>query len=131
MKEWARHLQQGVEAAKQGDLDGAERHYRETLRLNPGKARDESSVDAQKLLDQIQPQKAQKAQRRISPVKRKVMGLSEYLADLDLMPWFKSVGKSIDEPLHRISHWDEWPGPLSKPTEAAHLRQYGRRAFLS
>ena len=35
MKEWVRHLHKGIEAAKQGDLDGAEAHYRETLRLNP------------------------------------------------------------------------------------------------
>lgn len=35
MKEWVRHLQMGVEAVKHGDLDGAEAHYRETLRLNP------------------------------------------------------------------------------------------------
>jgi hypothetical protein len=51
------------------------------------------------------------------------MELSEYLADLKRIPWFKSVGKPIDEPLHRISDWDEWPGPSSKPTEALHLRQ--------
>jgi tetratricopeptide (TPR) repeat protein len=35
MKEWLRHLQKGVEAAKQGNLDGAETHFRETLRWNP------------------------------------------------------------------------------------------------
>lgn len=51
------------------------------------------------------------------------MELSEYLAELSGIPWFKSVGKPIDQPLHRISSWDEWPGPSSKPTEAVHLRQ--------
>lgn len=35
MKKWTEHLQKGVEAARQGDLDRAEGHYRETLRLNP------------------------------------------------------------------------------------------------
>jgi len=35
MKEWVSHLQKGVEAAKQGNLDGAEAHFRETLRWNP------------------------------------------------------------------------------------------------
>jgi tetratricopeptide (TPR) repeat protein len=35
MKEWMEHLQKGVEAAKQGDLDRAEAHFRETLRWNP------------------------------------------------------------------------------------------------
>lgn len=35
MKDWVQHLQKGVEAAKQGDLNGAEVHYRETLRRNP------------------------------------------------------------------------------------------------
>ena len=35
MKEWVEHLQKGVEAAKHGDLDQAEAHFRETLRWNP------------------------------------------------------------------------------------------------
>ena len=35
MQESMGHLQRGFEAAKRGDLDGAEAHFRETLRLNP------------------------------------------------------------------------------------------------
>lgn len=35
MNEWMGHLQQGFEAAKQGNLDQAEAHFRETLRCNP------------------------------------------------------------------------------------------------
>src|ERR1044072_4521046 len=35
MKQWMRHLQEGVEAAKRGDLDRAEAHSRETLRCSP------------------------------------------------------------------------------------------------
>src|ERR1041384_4805944 len=35
MNEWVEHFQKGVEATRQGDLDGAETHFRETLRLNP------------------------------------------------------------------------------------------------
>jgi Flp pilus assembly protein TadD len=36
MKEWLRQLHKGIEAVKRGDLDQAEAHYWETLRLNPG-----------------------------------------------------------------------------------------------
>lgn len=35
MKKWLRQLHKGIEAVKRGDLDQAEAHYRETLRLNP------------------------------------------------------------------------------------------------
>ena len=35
MEKWLRQLHKGIEAAKQSDLDRAEAHYRETLRLNP------------------------------------------------------------------------------------------------
>ena len=35
MEKWVQHLHKGVEAAKRGDLDTAETHYRESLRLNP------------------------------------------------------------------------------------------------
>ena len=35
MKKWLRHLHKGIEAVKRGDLNQAEAHYRETLRLNP------------------------------------------------------------------------------------------------
>jgi len=35
MNEWVGHLEKGVEAAKRGDLDQAEVHFRETLRRNP------------------------------------------------------------------------------------------------
>ena len=38
MEKWVQHLHKGVEAAKRGDLDMAETHYRESLRLNPANA---------------------------------------------------------------------------------------------
>ena len=51
--------------------------------------------------------------------------LSDYLARLDTVPWFSTIGTPIPESpgVPRISGWDEWPGPEDDNVSALALRQ--------